>query len=338
MVKCIYRLILPIFALMSVHAFCSHIHDINFSDHGHLVGLLSQDKHTRIEGLCSEAAFAADVLAGNFPTTTSDFWFTRAHNSWAVTRIVTDALQPLSPLDYRLLDGLATRIPVSIAWFSYAAASFYGFLHHAGNRYPHGVEGMGHQLVPVPNPVIAPPDARDPIRLRKACAYLAGHGLLRASAVRRLFANCWLGRAVWDIDAFTITPTGKVVALEVKQKYPTARGTFGLNQGQEQLFRFLNSLGMPVIHVILAKPVSDSSIHATDLLTLPQYTANTQWLYTRFVPSRLQQAIAAAPAYTSIFGTGQLSYSHIPRHHFTVLKPFGIPTPGIANTLLAGIE
>jgi len=322
---------------MTANPACAALDDIDMSNPAHLRRILHQDKHTRIEGLCSEAVFMEDVVAGNLYPVTGDFWFTRRGESYEVTRVVTEPTQPFNELDYRIMDGFATRIPVSIAWFDDAYATFCGFLHRKGNRYD-TVDGMGMPLRPRPATDIAGEAERDPDRLMRACDYLEQRGLLRSSAIKRLFANCWLGGSVWDIDAFTITPGGKVVALEVKQKFMTGKGTFGLNTGQEKLFRFLNDLGMPVVHIILEKPVHDVQVSGVDLLIEERYRVATKWLYTRFFPERLQLAVAQAPDYTSIFGTSGLSYSHIDRKYFNTLKRLGVPATDVREKLFTGLK
>jgi len=146
-----------------------------------------------------------------------------------------------------------------------------------------------------------------------------------------------LGTSVWDIDAFTMTTGGKVVALEVKQKYPTRKNTYGLNDGQGELFTFLTGIGMPVVHVILRKPVDDPTLSAIDLMTLPEYRERTSWYFTRFKPGSLQQAIEKAPPPTSITANKPLPYSHI-RSEFRLLKGLGVNVPDLRKLLLEGIE
>lgn len=317
---------------MARNCICEKVHELDFENQDDLRRILKQDKHTRIEGLCSEAAFMDDVVTGNLSPVTTDFWFTKTPNSYDVKRIITDPSKGLTDLDYRILDGFASRTQVSIVWFNQQRREFLRIPHIRLMRYSNMTE-LG-DVMPR-NGMTDMPDGngRDDRRLNQACDYLASKGLLKEAAIKRLFANCWLHGGVWDIDAFTALPNGQIVALEVKQKYPTAKGTFGINDGQKMLFQFLLSLGMPVLHIILQKPVNDINISGVDFLIKPEYTSKTVWLFTRFLPDKLKQAAIKAPSKTSIYGHSELSYSHIPISQFSILKQFGKPELGIATKM-----
>lgn len=312
---------------------------IDFNDPGDLRRILYQDKHTRIEGLCSEAAFMEDVICGNLDPVTTDFWFSGLpHGGYHIRKIVTDPSVPLSELDYRILDGFASKsLPVSMAYFDETSKGFFQLHHEMGRRYSTLI-GLGKIMTRAAHLPNVPETDRDAARLAKACDFLETRGLLKDAAIRRLFANGWLGESVWDIDVLTRSATGKVVAFEVKQKFPTFRGTYGINDGQKRLFEFLNRYGMPVIHVILRKPINDRRLHAVDLLTKEEYIAGTEWIYTLFNVSRLRQAANPAPKATSITGRTELDYCEISPENFFHLKKYKIAANDIRAKLLHGFE
>ena len=135
-----------------------------------------------------------------------------------------------------------------------------------------------------------------------------------------------------------MTSRGQLVAFEVKQKYPTQANTFGINEGQKKLFEFLIGYGIPVLHIVLEKPVRNKEVHAIDILTLPQFTERMEWKYTRFFPEKLRHASYQAPQHTSIFGGSGLSYNHISYSQFASLKYFGVKTDDIRKKLFEGME
>ncbi|WP_345240585.1 hypothetical protein [Nibrella saemangeumensis] len=138
-----------------------------------------------------------------------------------------------------------------------------------------------------------------------------------------MFVNCWAGNnSLWDIDCF-VTFEGRLVAFEVKQKYPTQNGTYGLNTGLVKLFLALERAGIPVIHIILKKPVNDYKIPAIDLITLPKYREKSQWIGTRYQNEILTLSESKAPARTSISGSDELSFYEIPENRFHFLKMLG---------------
>jgi len=309
--------------------------------------ILLLDKHTRIEGLCSEVVFMEDIVEGNFSPVTNEFWFSLnsdtaydAPPKYDIRKIITSYDKGLTELDYRILDGFAREkfgLQVSIVHFDPSTNAVREFRHTSGKRYER-VDQRGDYLPFHGDMPIAPIKDRNPERIYKAADFLETRGLLKDAAIKRLLANCYLPGYAWDIDVFTITASGQVVAMEVKQKYTTRANTFGVNTGQKQLFGFLTALGMPVIHIILQKPVNNPTVHAIDLLTIPKYRDVTEWLYTRLVPKKLWKAVDAAPAATSITGQHPVEYEHINFSQFSRLKMLGDTATDIKSKLLAGIE
>ena len=94
--------------------------------------------------------------------------------------------------------------------------------------------GSNKKRRPPPIPKISERNAR---RLKQAISLLQSYDALKDAALERVFANCFLTGAYWDIDTFVLHE-GKILAFEVKQKFPTAKGTFGLNTGLVNLFSF----------------------------------------------------------------------------------------------------
>lgn len=327
--------------MQNLNPFCKGISEIDFSKPTDLCKVLHQDKHTRIEGLCSEAVFMEDIIQGNIEPVTTGFWFSETPKNplkFHIWKIITDISIPINSLDYRILDGFASikGMPVSIVYFDETSKSFLEFMHKKGNRYSN-IKDLGTKKYPNSNSLVANERQRNEVRIEKACRFLDHRGLLKNAAIGRLFANCWLKGAVWDIDTFTITPSGKVIAFEVKQKYPTDNSTFGINAGQERLFQFLLEKGMPVIHVILQKPERDKAISAIDLLTMPEYVNRTNWIFTRYFPEILSIEALSAPEYTSIFGQSEVPYKEIPTEQFAFLKKLGKPSEDVRAKLLKGL-
>lgn len=122
----------------------------------------------------------------------------------------------------------------------------------------------------------------------------------------------------------------------MKQKYPTKKGTFGLNTGLCNLFEFLTNLGIRVIHVILTKPVSDATIPATDFYTNEKYQNKSMWIGTEFTDEILSTDTSIAPSETSIFTSTKLSYFNIMPQNFSKLKFFGENKEGVLIELLNG--
>jgi hypothetical protein len=304
---------------------CQCLNELNLDSMSDLKRILRRDKHTRIEGLCSEAVFAADLLRPSFPIYSTGWWFRLQDDAYRIARLVTDVAE-LSDLDFRLLDKFARHTPTTVIQFDVTAQECYyvefkpeaqaGFCADWASR---------RKLFPRKSAARRLPEekVRNAARLEQALQLLEDQHLLRHAAVERLFANCWLGNsAVWDVDFFA-EQQGQFIAFEVKQKYPTHKGTFGLNIGEARLLTFLSAIGILPVHVILTKPVSDEKVPAIDLYTLDKYRPLSLWIAARFTPALLSHKPALAPGKTGIYGDQPLSYYDLEPRHFHRLKPYG---------------
>jgi hypothetical protein len=304
---------------------CQCLNELNLDSVSDLKQILRRDKHTRIEGLCSEAVFAADLLRPSFPIYSTGWWFRRQDDVYRIARLVTDVAE-LSNLDFGLLDKFARHTPTTVIQFDVTAKACYyvEFKPDAPSEFCASWSSR-RKVFPRKSAVRRLPDekVRNAARLDQALQLLADQHLLRHAAVERLFANCWLGdNAVWDVDFFA-EQQGQFIAFEVKQKYPTHKGTFGLNIGEARLLTFLSEIGILPVHVILTKPVSDETVPAIDLYTLDKYRNLSLWIAARFTPAMLSDKLAQAPGKTGIYGDQPLIYYDLALKHFHRLKPYG---------------
>ena len=327
---------------MQPHPYRNNLDGIDLRRPADCRKILLLDKHTRIEGLCSEAVFMEDIVEGNLSPVTEDFWFTRSGRTakYEIIKVVTSYDKPLSELDYLILDKLATAegiLKTGIVHFDESTNTFRVFRHLEGQRYDQ-LREMGNVWPLSGKGMIAEDADRNEERTIKACDFLAERGLLKEAAIKRIFANCILDRAaLWDVDAFTLAGQ-TVVALEVKHKYPTNNEKFGVNVGQEDLFGFLIGTEMAVIHIILEKPVHRPAFPAIDLLTKEEYIEKAVWRFIRLVPENLSGAVSRAPASTSIYGHMELSYRGIPVEKFAVLKGLREKGVDVRGRLLRGLH
>jgi len=326
---------------MLQHPFSHSLDQINFDSAEDCRKILLSDKHTRVEGLCSEAVFGEDIVEGNISTVAPDFWFSvDRRGKYDVLKIVTNYEKPLSELELRILDQLAVANKtgkVGIVHFDDSTNTFRAFGHVKGESFG-SLTGRGNVWPLSGRGKMAEEEDRDEERILKACDFLEERGMLKDAAIKRIFANCVLGRdAVWDVDVLTLVGN-IVVALEVKHKYPTADGCFGVNIGQERFFEYLIGADIPVIHVILEKPVRRKDFSAIDLLTMPEYVGKARWRYLRLLPEKFLAAIRMAPEATAIYGHTKLPFRAIPEKRFGILKGLGKKQNGIREKLFEGIK
>ena len=80
--------------------------------------------------------------------------------------------------------------------------------------------------------------------------FFYNHSLLIKVATERNFADDILTvyfNSIVNIDFFALKPSGRICVLEVKFKFASRAGTFGINVGQFGLFELLANHGMEII-------------------------------------------------------------------------------------------
>ena len=302
---------------------CTIIDKINFNNEEDLKKILVRDKHTRIEGLFTEFFFFEQILKNNFQEISSGWWFGLKNQQYYISKL-TLSVNDLTTVDFELLEHFSSHTRnVFIVEFCEAEKNFYYGKFEKGasekikqdwiklkRLYPRNEKSSS----------IPPERERNPARLKQAMKYLNKYGVLKKCAIERLFANCWLADAFyWDIDFF-VKHKNKFIAFEIKQKSPTSDGKWGLNIGLGKLLKYLNTVDIEVIHVILKKPVKDNNISAIDLYTLEKYKKNAKWVAAKFSDSFLNGESSIAPEYTSIHGSTELTFYKLSQELFTVIK------------------
>jgi hypothetical protein len=301
---------------MSFDGPCSDPRSLDLENADDQRTILGRDKHTRIEGICVEHLFRRQLITPAFSRNSSGFWFTRKDGRYRVVKLLADP-RHFNALDEEVL-GHLQRHGVA-AWVVYHDPESRGFKvtrFHDGRMDDLLISARNYPRSLATGSISAARE-RNAERHDKAFALLEEYGVLREAAIERFFASCWIGDAwFWDIDQF-VRYKGALVAFEVKQKYPTAAGTFGLNTGLVRLFSMLHALRIHVIHVVLTKPAKSLSIPALDLITQPQHRIHARWLACHFTPAVLTDRTAEAPAFTSIHGGSRLKYHHLSMDSFT---------------------
>lgn len=305
---------------------CHELGDLDWSDEGSFKEILARDKHTRLEGLCIEAAFVEDLLAPSFPDYSQSWWFLAMERAgFRVVKYVHD-INEISGIEIEMLRhfqirGVETYIvamerqPVRFVALRYEGES-------QTNIQTAWLTRQKYRFVPRGLAALPSSESRSSQRIEVAINFLASRQLLQRSAMERLFANCALGsRRAWDIDALTYYD-GKLLAFEVKQKYPTRNGTFGMNVGEMRLFAWLLGLGVEIVHVILTKPIWKPGIPSTRVFSDPEYAQNSLWICLPFSVGELSSSTGVAPSETSLYTDSTMRYHHLDIGRFSKLKRF----------------
>ena len=121
-------------------------------------------------------------------------------------------------------------------------------------------------------------------------------------------------RQCWDLDRF-FAYRGSIWSLEVKHKYPTRGGYFGLNKGQVGEIVTLTACGLGYLHLVFVKP-HWNSVHSSMELLLDQKLAEHIGIIGctidhDYAVRLMKSPDKEAPAKTSLTGTRPQAYKKL---------------------------
>ncbi len=315
---------------------CHGIDTLNLSVDGDCETILKRDKHARLEGLCAELLFYEELIRPSFTECSVGWWIAPHGNTYKVAHIIEEG-HVISSLDediYRHFVRNHTRaVRLTFNAFRKSLLREQIALREMDDvLYSRRSGQQPHTDSP---PKLSNSTERNVERANKAIAFLRDRGALRPSAIARLVANCFVhARALWDIDAI-VRYGDRLVAFEAKQKYPSRKGAMGINQGLSNVFRFLNSSGMQVVHVVLTKPVWDTETSAIDFMTADKYSDKSLWIASDSSNIGRRGRTTSAPARTSFDGSTKLMTDDI---EITDFHHVGIQGRPIGRGLLEFLE
>ncbi|MEP5069854.1 MAG: hypothetical protein ABJQ96_04250, partial [Crocinitomicaceae bacterium] len=148
----------------------------------------------------------------------------------------------------------------------------------------------------------------------------------------RELANYYGSNIMWDIDYF-VKFEDRLIAFEVKQKYPSTKETFGLNKGSYSILKFLYDIGFNVQHIILTKPIRNRHHSAIELLE-GSFRSQSKWLAHTFNETSFKSNISSSPKYTSFRQKRPLNYYSESSSNFVELGSIDDSSPKTLNEYL----
>jgi len=226
--------------------------------------ILFADKHTTIEGIAAEVftemSLLVPILEG---ISRFGWWFdstSESYNATALSKMDHVDLRSLPEFERTIAAKVRTSVKnMSVALFSEKSLTCYSA--KTGSIKPSTGRALQSHLM---STVTGPLD-RDARRLEKALAWLKQHELLSTFGVQRLYANFFAPRYIWDIDYLGMYK-GRVIAFDIKHKYPSHDGQLGANGAISKLYEFLSRQGILVVYIVLLKPKQAANESPVDLL------------------------------------------------------------------------
>lgn len=276
---------------------------------------LLRDKHVLLEGYVTEYLFEKQFLRSAngryFSGYTSGWWSAGVANQ----RFFFLVASSQNDIDRKVTRSLSPQYEVWRAWPKNDTWHFYkdeldldldGFIHRFG-------------LSPLRSESTATAATRNTERQSRCLDFLSDHDLLQTVATERNFADDILTvyfNSVVNIDFFALKPSGKICALEIKFKFESRAGTFGINVGQFRMFELLADQGMEIEHWILYNKTHDKDLSIFGFLELP----GRKWWRCGFIPSTAGVQ-KMAPAETSVQGNRRQEYYEFRETDFPFKAP-----------------
>ena len=305
---------------------CCHFKKYDLHSDDDLKEILFRDKHARIEGICTEVFFEEELLTKAGIDYSKNWWIVKHENKIIVIKFLVN-INDINQLDISILDYFKKTkgFEPYILTFNETVKTFY-YKEFDDEKNIESLKNLfekNKKEYPVKDkfPQIPEKGSRNIKRFNHAISFLQEKNLLKSSALERIFANCYLKSSyLWDIDAFAFIDD-MLHAFEVKQKYPTADGYFGLNTGLTNLFNEMIINNILVNHIILTKPVWDQSFPALIQYTNKKYSDSAIWIGTRFKKDTANEKQSGlAPDSTSIYTSSKLKYFKIEIDKFYKIK------------------
>jgi hypothetical protein len=270
-----------------------------FNKRANAIYQLQKDKHTLLEGYITEDLFKKQFLFFDDIMYTHGWWMGLIGNM-KVFFIVKDQL---NDLDYEL-----TQVIPDPCWQVILKERTLYFIRNNEIFSEYDFLSMLN-LICLRDKMTASNDTRDIIRQQRCIDYFVRNNMETEIAMERYFVNNFLSvyfNGMVNVDYFTKNKKGLINVIEIKFKYESKDGCFGINTGQMNMFDYFKKLGFKINHFILYNHTKDMNLSILNFLNLPD---QKKWLYTSLDTDN--KNVGIAPERTSISGGFKQSYYKI---------------------------
>ena len=289
-----------------------------FSDELSAKEQILQDKHTLLEGYVVEYLYRKQFLSSGDTEYTSGWWFAYRTGQPGFFFVVTE--NP-NKVDREIIDVLSSQFNVLTAYPEGESWYFY----QDGTRLSMNQFLAKFDLKISTASFVAKQNVRNIQRQQKCLSFFESHDMLRKVAIERNFADSVLSpcfTSLLNIDCFIRRHNGKLCVIEIKFKNETARGTFGINRGQYQLFKKLASMGFEIQNWILfKKQYNKKDISIFDFLRQP---GKKWWRLGMIDTENSGNQEKTAPEETSVAGNRQQTYVEFDASEFEYKAPLSV--------------
>lgn len=295
--------------------------------------ILRDDKNKRIEGYSTEYLFGIDLINQHIENSSSEWWFPRRRdNSFFSTiklfynhRSIRNT--DLVIMNYFLKFNIKTYLVFyeeTENWFFYIKYDEIINVNFENIDEWESVYYSCRKRCPENENIEYTNDSEiEKKNMEKSLRFLEDKDLLKKIAIQRVFANCFLNYKKFfycDVDAFLIYKD-KLLAFEVKQKFPAEENYFGLSVGLIKLFNFLDTIGIECVYSVLQKTYHNKTKTSIDYNTMSELFSEQKWVAVKYKKQLLGKKRLGG-SNDGIFGGQGSCYRGIDVNWFTHLKNF----------------
>ena len=278
-----------------------------FDDDKNAVKQLLKDKHTLLEGYITEHLFYNQFLKNNTIPSTDGWWTTEYKNN----KLFFIVKEELCPLDEEIINLIS---PQHECWHVYLQQDKFIFKNNNIKLFEEDFVSK-YELFKIRNPMTASKETRNFNRQKQSINFFRENKILGKIAIERKFANNFLTvyfRGMINIDMFT-KKNEQINVIEIKYKYESKDGYFGVNTGQMKMFEFFMRLNFNVHHFVLYNFTRDMTLSIFGFLRLNSEPPNIkEWYFKKLNVEEVYNE-GIAPEMTSVSGNFRQTYFKIPK-------------------------
>lgn len=291
-----------------------------FSSQERAVQQVVRDKDTILEGYVTEFLFAKQFLSGRQGSYTQGWW----HSNDRGRRYFFVVKPVLNDIDVSFAKVVLQTAEVWQAWITdngtwmlkqFLDSSATPELTESQFVAKCGVDSFRSGL-------LATSSVRDETRQNKCIAFFKKHDILTKVATERCFADDFLFkhfRSAVNVDFITVNKSGALCVLEVKFKFETRAGKFGVDSGQYHMLTELMGLGLQIHHIVLYNFTKKKDLTIFGFLATNH--PSRHWKMCQLRPGHSAYE-TVAPSYTSIDGRKLQPYFALDGSVFERTVPF----------------
>lgn len=302
--------------------------EYDFSDKNTLLNIVKRDKHSFLEGACTEHIFYEDVFKSSILKKLDNayygtgWWKVKLKNSNEYILFNVSINEPNAKDIY--IGKLFNNHQV---YYLYQDDNNEITIYNLStNTKTSLAKFMSKNKMKLYNNFKADESSINLNRQEKAIYFLEKNNLLKEYAFQRFFVNFILGentRELLNIDAIVLYEKDSNIltkVFEVKFKYPSRTGHFGLNRGFNNLFEMILEYNIPINHYILHNGTEDKNVSIINAISDDDIKSKCPWIYTNIDRSLLGNTFQIASNETIFNGLNKQEYSTIPKNKFTYIK------------------